>query len=288
MRRPGPAIALAVVVAVNLAMLLGVWQARRGAPEATLVLDERELRLGRADVEATTVVLTFARNETRWTDRRLIESLGFDLSAYSLDPRSYAMYRGVLPRRVFVVCELGGEAWKQRLAEKLARAAAPAEPDPDDDRPPSPPPTPEELAQRSSRLVEIEVGTDADALRVRYPDRGRYLVLPAVVGLRAPVPRPGEPAGTFHVRVLQIFPAQVIVPTHLRPALDGLDASVIRPRVTTVRPDAAPDAPEIASAPRYQVVLGVDRSLQPFVMEIRLLESPLRGSHGARQGVTLP
>lgn len=274
MKRPGPAIALAVVVAVNLAMLLGVWQARRAEPDATLVLDERELRLGRAGAEATTVVLTFARHEGKWTDRRLIESLGFDISAHSPDPQSYAIYRGVLPRQVFVVCELGGDTWKQRVAEAHALAVQAAAAGP---ATATPVPSLEELMARASRLVEVDLGTDADALRVRYPDRARHLILPAVVGLRAPVPRTGQPVEPFAVNVHQVFPSQVIVPTALRPAIDGLDASVTRLLVTTLRPEATRWVPDLAKPPRYEVVLAVDASLQPRILEIEPLSGTSAG-----------
>lgn len=273
MRRPGPIIALAVIVAVNLAMLLGVWQARRGAPEAVLRLDERELRLSTAGPDATTVTLRLAHNQTHWTDRRLIESLGFDISAHSLDPRSYALYRGVLPRRVYVVCELGGAAWARRLTQWQANNA----PGPAGDNPadasagPASAPSVEDLAERASRLMEIDLGTDADALRARYPDRGRYLILPAIVGLRVSAPRDGEPVEPFSVRVLQLLPAQVVVPTRLRQAFEGVTASVARPRVTTVRPGATPQVPAIVMPPRYEVTLGVDRAHQLYLVDAQRL-----------------
>jgi hypothetical protein len=113
-----------------------------------------------------------------------------------------------------------------------------------------------ERSRRShaSRLFAIDAGLDADALRRRYPDRSRHLIVRGTV-------RPAErgPDGDHHLagHVSQIAIAQVNVPFALRPVLEPLRNA----------PSPAPDQ----QAPRYEVQLAIGQRLEPWIERVTTL-----------------
>lgn len=132
--------AAGVLVAADAALLLGVARARRGEPEARLLLTERELALPPRNEENSALSLRLnwwggrvrPRDET--LDAARLAALGFDTSS-----------RRPAARRVYVVLELRPEA-------------------------------PEGFI----RLARVDAGRDARLLRERYPDRQRYAIAAGV------------------------------------------------------------------------------------------------------------
>ena len=103
----------------------------------------------------------------------------------------------MLYRPAFAVLEYGGDAWQKALEWEIEQAerrrgrrltgSAPK-------RPRSFKARTENAIARRSRLVVVDVGSNAGELRRRYPDRSRFLVMRAYVGL-VYVPKSREPGG---------------------------------------------------------------------------------------------
>jgi hypothetical protein len=285
--RRGTQVAFAVVVLANLGALVGVARNRSGAPDATVVLDERELGVETADREASAILLRL-RYQTafldddppaarlgearavRLLDQARLEALGFDCSVPANDGRASSFYRDVLPRPALVVFAVGGPEWEREVAawqerrrkqtetlvalgqlanEAKERARADVA----------------EAPRRLSRLMPVDAGRDGAALRGRYPDRTRFLILPAVVTLHwVGSPEVGGPS--LHGHLGEVFPLLLDVPRALRVPLDSLREPPQRPwllpRGTALRLD---------HTPRYAVDVSVGRAYQPWITGVRAL-----------------
>jgi len=237
--RRGLLVALAVVAAVNLGVTLDVLRDRSGEPDAAVTLDERELALESPPREGGAITLRWRYQREggpgasapaflpRWIDRRSLEALGFDCSVLPDAPGAAERYRGVLPRRAVVVFEVGGPLWQARLETwqrrsredvprllstgVLAPGAEAAHREAIDRAP-----------ERVSRLMPVDVGLDAESLRARHADRGRYLLLPGLVQLVRDEGSGGSGPSLFG-RVVEVFPAELSVPREAHRALAAWD-----------------------------------------------------------------
>jgi hypothetical protein len=192
MRRWGRGLlaALALVVLANAIALSGVAWNRRGAPDATVILTERELKLPRNagdDEDDTGLALELEWNP-RWDSGKAapelipaatLHELGFELSPLRQEPE----------RTAWVVLEMEGKAWSRWLAKRR-----------EGDCPPR--------TVSTSRLVAVDAGVSREALRRRHPDRSRFVIVPGVVRETGVVPE---------LRVESIH-----VPLRLRPVLDEI------------------------------------------------------------------
>jgi hypothetical protein len=241
-------IAAGIVAASNLALLGGAAANRRGEPGAVLVLSERELELpplaaentalalrlrwtdpadvpiGRAGQPSAPVVQT-ARGAA-WFDRSKLEEVGFDCRL-PLNEENLARYRATPPRRVYAVLEHDGPAW-----QGFERALAAGE----DARP-------------RSRLVVVDAGLDRAALRARWPDRTRAVVVPATATLVVDTGPDGRLS--LRGRVVAVHPSQLNVPRPLNQVLAPLQRR--------------PSDPERA---RYRVTVRWGRR-DPWIADVR-------------------
>jgi len=186
--------AVALLVAVNLLVFFGVARNRLGSPRAQLQLTEREVQLSIAseDDENSGVGLWLNLNddndEETWFDSTVLKAFGFDVEPITDDDKGWALQRRALPRQGYAVLEYEGSAWQnfverlrqqqRKIADDLAAGRV------DEEKAQK---RRERLEQRlvsASRLFAIAAGPDAAALRERYPDRGRYAVVPVQVRLR--------------------------------------------------------------------------------------------------------
>ena len=192
-RERGLLLAAALVIATNAVVIAGVGLNRRGAPDASLTLTERELHLAYADSENTGLSLDLEWNGggwgagPDWFDRTRLEALGFDCSKPLGDEDAELWYDKMLPRQHYAVLEYGGTSWQAWLddsARELKELRAEVE------RGEEPAQTLRErenliAAKRLglSRLFLIDAGADARILRQRYPDPSRFLIAPAKIQL---------------------------------------------------------------------------------------------------------
>lgn len=201
----------ALVVTVNAVLLAGVAWNRSGEPTSALTLSARELTLpyryglnseyGGVELSLQWRALPSGTDDAAgdrsyyggtpgWLDEAKLRALGFDFAGeHKLE---HAFNRDRPQREVFMVLELAGEAWQRaqaaahaRLERVLARdyagnsekekaaareTAEKAARDALDDE-----------LHRASRLFAVDAGTDAAALRARYPDLKQYAIVRARV-----------------------------------------------------------------------------------------------------------
>ncbi len=285
--RRGSLVALAVVAVVNIGALAGVARNRSGEPEATLLLEERELEMMPVDRDSSVLQLRLRYQNAavsddpraadfegalaaRFLDEARLRALGFDCSVPATRDDAAAFYRTALPRPGFVVFELGGAEWEQRVAQWQAReeqrvegqiasgdltgdAIARAREDI------------AEAPRRLSRLMPVDAGRDAAALRQAHPDRARFLILPAVFRLDfVDRPEPGGPA--IHGHLTEVFPQVLAVPREARPPLDAFrEAPARNRRARPVGREQGWALRLLDYTPRYEVRMSVGRTLQPWI-----------------------
>ena len=277
MKLKGLLLATVVVLLTNAALLALVARNRAGEPEATIELTERELRLTPMPSGDTGVVLTLAWSTpfdlrgpavTRypWFDRAKLESVGFDCRMPLTDPAAERHYQTqeMLYRPAFAVLEYGGDTWQQALQREIEQVERMRK-DPENMRPESAEASQartENAIVRRSRLVVADVGSKADELRRRYPDRSRFLVMRAYVGL-VYLPKSDQPGGEVPRlvgTVANILPETVYVPRELRSPGDVLS--------TKPEEDEFPGQ-LLRHDPRYRVTLAFGKALEPRVVKVQ-------------------
>ena len=247
----------ALVLLIGIGSLLAAAAWNRGGQPQFIELSERELELpwtwenGRDDDDAE-LRLAFRwqlRAEPQdarvWLSDVTLRTLGFGTGVPAGAPEAELVYGRSLPRVAWVVFEFDGPAWKlieqRRTTSGIDRhVAGPG---------------------AASRLVPVDAGLDAAALRRRHADR-TVVVMPAVVHMRyAMDPAQGPSVWGW---VPQLVSNDVSVPFHLRARLRGLKRAVRR----VAGADGA--AAEARLEPRYDVKLGVGRMGFVWVEDLRL------------------
>jgi hypothetical protein len=224
-RRLGLAASLALVILVNALVLAGVARNRSGTPEARVVLTERECPVVRMveDDEDTglSLRLTWTAPGEGWPPPvapDVLRSLGFDVSMDRNDPRARRVYEHALARDAFIV-----------LAESETEAPS------------------QKAEPMQSRLVNVALGRDAAALRSRFPQRDRYLILPVEV---EPYLSKSKDQGPQLSASVSLRSPDLYVPLSLRPILNRFRERLRHDPIT---------------APRYRVTLAVGRRHEPWL-----------------------
>ncbi len=277
MKVRGSVVAAGLVVAVNAFVLARVAWNRR-AVEASLALTEREMPVAYVSLESESSGVALRLNVNhwvppsgsrytpdpeldplRWLDAGKLGAVGFDVSVPSDDEEAAIFVRRQLSRDAYAVLEYAGPAWdayRKRISERFGLtdpdlASAPPPPRDGSDR---------EIAGRElrfgSRLFVVDVGTDAAALRARYPDRNVSLIAPAKVAMYLdPHPPSGPCPGSCRVRGwVSLLIDEVTVPLRLQRALPAGS-----------RPRAAFGSDQ---APRYEVALRSGTRHEPWIEAI--------------------
>ena len=194
---------LALILVVNGIALSGVALNRAGEPESLVHLSERELQLpyGRwnskensgvelnlhwrinAGADTQDDYYGYAYGGTAsWLDERKMAALGFEIPQDRSTPKfKNRQYR---TKEVLLVLELDGEAYRQSLerarkkavAEEKLRADSPGNKE-FENRAKRAREYAESEAGENSRLFAVDAGLDVDALRAKYPDKARYLIV---------------------------------------------------------------------------------------------------------------
>lgn len=223
--------AAAVLLVANAAILGGAMRNRAGNPDAVVRLSERELQSWGNQSEGAEEFVNLrlswqmapGPDGKTWFNRARLEALGArDLPAADDTTRTRGWMEPTRPG--FVVLELAGPAWERwTAADQAARdaAAAKAKPDSDDSAPMH---QPSDHVITNSRLMAIDFGLDAPALRDRYPERSQYLILPATYraditpAVRDSAGRVTAPARVDGI-IDRLLPGTVHVPRPLRDSL---------------------------------------------------------------------
>lgn len=276
-------VALGLLLAVNMVVLVGVARNRSGVPDASLTLSERELPLSWnfRDQENTGVSLQLNVNvgsgEQQWFNESKLVELGFD-TRYDRDGKSgYA--KRVLPKKAYVVLEYDGDAWQRYRQRQIDEIAA----------------IPRKVAQGklesenaesqirekrfqlsvASRLFSVDAGLDPVVLRDRYPDRGRYIIVPAQV--RMETDWHARSSGRQSVRsvfgrVQQILVDQLHVPRNLTRGLQSLSGN------SRIQPGYTYYNVESPARIRYQVEVAFGQRMEPWVEGIKIFNEEESGA----------
>jgi len=236
----------ALILLVNAVALTGVYFNRSGEPEARMTLSQRELGMpwgwhvtrensglalglnwrvsdGNA-VEYSYGGYGYHGGTPEWLDEARMRALGFDTAPVAESIEGRRRFERQLPREALLVLELAGPAWQQALERARANAGrheAARLANPDSKEFAANAKRALEQLQReekaNSRLFAIDAGLDRAALRAKYPDRGRYLILKATLRPQLET-RDKKTRVTGHVSGLAV--RQINVPHALRPTLE--------------------------------------------------------------------
>ncbi len=166
-----------------------------------------------------------------------------------------------LARRAFVAFEYNGPAW-QRVVEALhGRRAASLQ------AANTPAPDATAAAERlerqikyGSRLVAVDASADPGALRRAYPNRQRYLILPAVMRAWVSVDRRTNlSAGPVANATFELLASMLIAPAEFGDRLRKEDAS---------------GWGSLQREPRFAVTLAVGRRYEPWIVSIEPFDTP--------------
>jgi hypothetical protein len=301
MRRRGLLLAIALVLATNAVVLLGIARNRSGA-ESTLVLTEREAYLQRAGREDTGLSLSVRWqdgtdwNERGWFGRETLAAVGFDVSVPVDDLQeddAPTFYRDRLSRPALVVYELEGGAWRRWRDARERQHAEMREEGRDDESVREVESFHANRMAAESRLFAIDAGRDADDLRERYPDRDRYAIVPSRVSIGVQTRRDPDTgklaerwlAGTVHGPLV----GQLHVTPRFRPALEPLADDWQRDSVSM--PEPIPDtggrgAPD--GAPRFEVAVSWGTRGEPWIVTVERLPGSEPGTDSEPRPTTAP
>lgn len=266
-----------LILLVNAVALTGVYLNRRGEPESRMTLSQRELgtpwNLGVArDNSGLALALNWRVNDgssvdysyggygyhggtPEWLDEPRMKALGFDVARVADEPVGRRRFERQLPREVLLVLELAGPAWQQaleRARQNAVRYEAARQANADS----------KEFAEKAkraqeqlrleenanSRLFAIDAGLDRAALRARYPDRSRFLILKATLRPRLET-RDRTTRVTGYVSELAM--KNINVPHALRPVLE--------PVLRTPKRNA------LDSGASFEATLAVGQRLEPWI-----------------------
>lgn len=289
--------ACGLIVVTNLAILSAAGWNRRGEPQAELSLTERELALPAARQDEGTglelsLVMTHeppgaVRRTARWKryelpsvdygwlDRAKLLELGFRVDVDPARAGAGEHYSHAMPRRAYLVVEYDGEAWNRwiRAREEHVRQVrrkveeGAAEPSALGDA--------EALLvidrTMRSRLVPVDAGTDADALRRRYGDRRRHAVVTGWVRPKVVQPENGVP--TLGGVVSGLVVSRVHVSRELRRHLETFLPEETWEEVEARERAAADRGWPSPTAPRYGATLAVGRRYEPWLVSVATVDS---------------
>ena len=277
MRRAGLIAALLLVVLTNALVLAGAVWNRAAAPQASLRLTERELPVytgfyrSQEDIGlALQLRLADGSRSPDWLHAAKLAELGFQLPQRRAGGRDSD--RQPLPRRAWLVLEFDGPAWEAAVAAREQKlvdldtqiASGEATLQQRQYRQQQL----QQMREGGSRLVAVDAGRDAAALRQRFPDAERYLITAAEVRAWIDWPDGAEPETEpvrLHGRFSDLLPAHIHVPVKHRSALlaalGGAAAHALQSEPASDRP------------PRYAVLLSYGARHEPWIAAIESLSA---------------
>jgi hypothetical protein len=250
--------ASALLVVTNLFVLAGVWLNRSGETTSEITLTERELPLlfrgNLRENSALSLRIAWrhaAGNAPAWLEGQKLEALGFDPDAPN------ATKKLLLSRSCFIVLEYNGTAYRgaleraQAAYDEIEAASRLGGKDPGRERSVvSAERRLKRIRDMESRLYAVDVGLDPEALRQRYPDRSRFLIVGGVV---RPHYLPGEKRLRGYIQRLDI--ASIHIP---------LDKRALFEPLVQVRKHAVYGL----HRPRYEVTLRYGSRYEPWIERV--------------------
>jgi len=277
MKRPWLTAALALLAVSNIWVLIHVARNRAGSPDAELDLTARELVYygGRSDDSSVMLMLRWQNPAPEyeipgidwpgWFDRKKLEELGFDLRVPADAKGAARHYQNQRSREVFVALEFDGPAWQGWLKMREPRLHLESRYN-------------QELSveqrleverQTESRLVAVDAGLDPAALRLKYPDRHRVMIMPGLAravwedARRPSADDPGHPAGVRGA-ITRLSIEEIYLPIPMSRLLDP-QFSYIPWTYTGSELKIVP--------PPYAMILRVGSLYEPWVTNVTFLRA---------------
>jgi hypothetical protein len=275
---------VAIILASNAVALLGVAYNRSGEPDAVVELSERELgmphRYRGLITESTGLALSikcrvdtlpqsygyYANNcmsTPDWLDRNKLIELGFD-------PESLPEARADTPlsgdkhrkREAYLVLEYNGNAYRRTVAKaekKLAQEKSLLDQNPNNEEYEERVDSAQEslLSEQrsSSRLFAIDAGRDREALRNKYPDSSRYIIMLALI---KPIWLCEDPHDHWTGRISGLLIETINIPLAYRHVFEPLEV------------DTQYDANR--QPPRYRVRVAFGKRAEPWVLGVERIQ----------------
>ena len=267
----------ALILLANVVALTGVYFNRRGEPEARMKLSQRELGTpwdwsAVGDNSGLVLGLNWRVNDGNaaetfyadygyhggtpdWLDESRMKALGFDTAPLGESSEARRRFERTLPREVLLVLELAGPAWQQALQRARANAArheAARLANADSKEFAAKAKQAQDVLKneetRNSRLFAVDAGLDRAALRAKYPDRGRFLILKAKL---RPTLATQDKKTRVSGHVGELAVRRINVPHGLRPELEPV---LRNPRSNGRDPDA-----------NFEATVAIGQRLEPWI-----------------------
>ncbi|MDP2826647.1 MAG: DUF4824 family protein [Sulfuritalea sp.] len=267
----------ALILLANTVALTGVYLNRSGEADSRLTLSQRELGMpwgwGMAKENSGLALglhwrvvdanageyygsgFGMSGGTPDWLDEAHMAALGFDTAAVAAGNAGRRRFERSLPREVLLVLELAGPAWQQmreRARANAARHEAARLANADSKEFAEKARRAQEQVKReenqNSRLFAIDAGLDRAALRAKYPDRSRTLILKATLRPRLVTQDRTTRVGGY---VSALAVTRINVPHALRPVLEP---ALQRHKRTADDP-----------SPHFEAILAVGQRLEPWL-----------------------
>lgn len=266
-----------LILLANAFTLVGVYLNRSGEPDCRITLSQRELgmpwdRSPARDNSGLALGLNWRVSDgnaveysyggygyhggtPEWLDEPRMKAFGFDVAPVAEGGEGRRRFERQLPRQVLLVLELAGPAWQQaleRAGQNAARHEAARQANADSKEFIEKAKRAQEQLQReeqvNSRLFAIDAGLDRSALRAKYPDRGRFLILKATVRPRLETRNRKTRVAGY---VSELAVSRINVPHALRPTLEPV---LRQPSRTALTPGA-----------HFEATVAVGQRLEPWI-----------------------
>jgi hypothetical protein len=254
MKRRGILAAVALVLATDGFVLVEVAHNRSGSPGAAIELTERELRMTRPQRDSTALLLELAWRPRRevfkfedgpgWFDKSKLEELGYDCRLPLTDPSARARYRGMPAKEAFAVLEYKDAAGAGEGPGSSTR----------------------------SRLRAVDAGKELAALRKKYADSQRHLIVPALVRLFYAEKwddstRRYAPGAYLRGAIVDLLVSEIAVPPSERHVLESMGQTT---------DDYFATEESKSRGPRYSAVLHYGRNNEPWIDSCRPIPAARR------------
>ena len=275
---------IGLIIVTNAIVLAGVSYNRSGVPEATITLTERELSLpyrylGKDENSGIHLRLThrsrdsgyFSRDYKQseildWFNKEKLAALGFDVSQPVNGDMEERHYQRLSEKEVFLVLEYNGTAYQavleaaQKQVDDLLAEQSTAQNNGKKNKNHKLSRAENNLSREktsASRLFVIDAGLDRDALRKKYANRTKYLLMKGLVKARITNNRAGdEPRLTGYIKSLSNKTVHVPLQHH-----EVLEATVAE---GTHRKQNDP--------PRFEATINIGQRLDPWLVAVKGLE----------------
>jgi hypothetical protein len=265
------ALSFTILLATNIVVLSGVISNRSGAPEAQIMLTERELQLPyRVRKENTGLALRLAwralgkdnypgRRNPYWLNAEKLEDLGFNLNDDLSSNKNTTYYKRAIPKEVFIVLEINGESYSKavkRAEVALEKEKGSLKLNPSDKRLRNKFEKAEKQLEREriteTRLFAIDAGLDSNELREKYEDRTRFIITKGLVKPRYGYKMKGEEVFGY---ITNLSVASIYVPLKHRQIFDTLLAQG--------------KSKKNEASPRYKIELAYGSRLEPWIESVK-------------------